>query len=213
MTAGCRHAGDTKKAKATRLVVVKFMSLDGVAQAPGGAEEDREGGFTHGGWSYPSFDPATMGATYAEALGRADALLFGRRTWQVSAGAWPARQDDPFADRLNGLPKYVASRTLTVDEMTWNTTLLPADDTLGAIAELRQRDGGDLVLYGSPLLVRELLARDLVDELILMIEPIVLGGGKRLFADDGRAFPLELTAIQTSATGVHICTYRSKAER
>lgn len=196
-----------------RLVVIEFMSLDGVVQAPGGAEEDPENGFAHGGWSMPYFDPDAMGAAYDETLRCADALLFGRRTWQVSAAAWPERAGDPFADRINALPKYVASRTLSADQMTWNTTLLPANDALGTIAELRAREGGDLLLYGSPRLVQELLAHDLVDELNLMIEPIVLGGGKRIFADDGRALPLELVAARTSATGVQICTYRPVARR
>jgi dihydrofolate reductase len=191
-----------------RIVVSEFMSLDGVVQAPGGPEEDTEGGFAHGGWSMRYFDPEAMGAAIDEAFQAAEALLFGRRTWQVSAAAWQARAGDPFADLLNALPKYVASRTLSAGDMEWNSTLLPASDAIGAIGELRQRDGGDLLAYGSPDLVRQLVAGGLVDELRLMIEPVVLGGGKRLFGDDGRAHPFELVSAGTSATGVQMCVYR-----
>ena len=121
-----------------RIVISEFMSLDGVVQAPGGAEEDTDGGFTNGGWSMPFFDPETMGGAIDEVMEATEALLFGRRTWQVMAGAWPERAGDPFADRMNAIPKYVASRTLGPDDLTWNnTTLLPADDALEAIAALR----------------------------------------------------------------------------
>ena len=194
-----------------RVVVSEFFSLDGVVQAPGGREEDTDGGFAHGGWSMPYFDPDTMGPVIDEVLGGTDALLFGRRTWQVMAGAWPSRAGDPFADRMNELPKHVASRTLREADMTWNSQLLPADDVVGAVARLRKHDGGALQLMGSPSLARTLIGNDLVDEYRLMIEPIVLGGGKRLFPDDGRARPLELVSTMTSNTGVHICTYRPTA--
>jgi dihydrofolate reductase len=194
-----------------RVVVSEFFSLDGVVQAPGGREEDTDGGFEHGGWSMPYFDPDTMGPVIDEVLGGTEALLFGRRTWQVMAGAWPSRAGDPFADRMNELPKHVASRTLSEPDMTWNSQLLPADDVVGAVARLRDQDGGALQLMGSPSLARTLIGNDLVDEYRLMIEPIVLGGGKRLFPDDGRARPLELVSTSTSNTGVHICTYRPAA--
>jgi dihydrofolate reductase len=115
---------DTEKERAMRVVVNEFMSLDGVVQAPGGAEEDTDGGFTHGGWSMPYFDPEVMGAAVGEQTANAGALLFGRRTWRVMADAWPSRAGDPMADQMNALPKYVASRTLKPDDMTWNTTLL-----------------------------------------------------------------------------------------
>jgi dihydrofolate reductase len=192
-----------------RIVVSEFISLDGVVQAPGGAEEDTEGGFAHGGWSMRYFDPDTMGAAIDEVMQRTEALLFGRRTWQVMAGAWPGRAGDPFADRMNEISKYVASRTLGEDDLHWtNTTLLPADDAIGAVRELRNRDGGDIQVMGSANLARQLVSNDLVDEYRLMIEPVVLGGGKRLFVDDGRARPLELVSATTSGTGVHVCTYR-----
>jgi dihydrofolate reductase len=191
-----------------RIVVNEFMSLDGVVQAPGGASEDTEGGFAHGGWSQPYFDPETMGAEIVAAMETTDALLFGRRTWRGMADAWPGRAGDPYADQMNALPKYVASRTLRSSDMEWNSILLPADRTLEAIGELRQREGRDVLVWGSATLVRDLMTSRLVDELRLMIEPIVLGGGKRIFPDDGQALPLQLVSARTSATGVLMCTFR-----
>jgi dihydrofolate reductase len=192
-----------------RIIVSDFMSLDGVVQAPGGREEDTEGGFEHGGWSMPFFDPETMGPAIDEAMQGTEALLFGRRTWQTMASAWPGRAGDPFADRMNEIPKYVASRTLSQDDLVWtNSTLLPPDDVIGAVRELRERDGGGIQVMGSPSLAMQLAGNDLVDEYRLMIEPILLGGGKRLFPDDGRARTLELASISTAKTGVLICTYR-----
>lgn len=192
-----------------RIVLSDFISLDGVAQAPGGPKEDTDGGFAHGGWSMQFFDPETMGAAFDESIKETEALLFGRRTWQVMAGAWPERGGDPFADRMNEIRKYVASRTLSQDDLDWNnSTLLPPDDVLGAVRELREQDGGDVQVMGSLELARTLISNDLVDEYRLMIEPIVLGGGKRLFPDDGQARPLELVDSTKSKTGVHICTYR-----
>jgi dihydrofolate reductase len=192
-----------------RIILSDFMSLDGVVQAPGGREEDTDGGFTYGGWSMPYFDVDAMGSMIGEAMAGTEALLFGRRTWQVMAGAWPGRAGDPFADRMNEIPKYVASRTLTQDELTWSgSTLLPAADAIGAIRQLRARDGKGLQVMGSASLAGQLVEHDLVDEYRLMIEPILLGGGKRLFPLDGRARPLELVATTTAGTGVLICTYR-----
>jgi dihydrofolate reductase len=196
-----------------RLVISEFISLDGVAQAPGGPGEDTDGGFAHGGWSMPFFDPETMGAAVGEAMATTSALLFGRRTWQVMAGAWPDRAGDPFADRMNEIDKYLVSRTLTQDDLSWrNTTLLPAGDLIAAVQRLRDTGDGDLQVMGSLSLARTLIGHDLVDEYKLMIEPIILGGGKRLFPGDGRAHPLELVASRTSRTGVHICTYRPVRE-
>jgi dihydrofolate reductase len=192
-----------------RIVISEFMSLDGVVQAPGGKEEDTDGGFAHGGWSMPYFDPEKMGRVVGEGLAATEALLFGRRTWQVMAAAWPERAGDEFADRMNAISKYVASRTLGADDVTWtNTTLLPAADAIGAIRELRERPGGNLQVLGSASLASQLVANDLVDEYVLMLEPITLGGGKRLFPDDGAARPLELVSVTQANTGVLICTYR-----
>ena len=191
-----------------RIILSDFMSLDGVVQAPGGKEEDTDGGFEHGGWSGPFFDEEAMGSAIDEVMQSTDALLFGRRTWRVMADAWPARAGDPFADRMNELPKYVASRTLKEHDLTWNTTLLPADDAIGAIRELRRRDGQGIQVWGSASLASQLVENDLVDEYRLMIEPILLGGGKRVFPDDGRARPLELVSVTQAKTGVLICAYR-----
>lgn len=192
-----------------RIVITEFISLDGVVQAPGGAEEDTDGGFEHGGWSMPFFDPETMGPVMDEGLKSTDALLFGRRTWQTMAAAWPERAGDPFADRMNSIPKYVASRTLSADELTWdNSLLLDSDDAIGAVRELTAHEGGDLLVMGSSDFAQQLIANDLVDEYLLMIEPVVVGGGKRLFPDDGEMCALELVGHTTAPTGVHICTYR-----
>ena len=195
-----------------RIVVSDFISLDGVVQAPGAREEDPDGGFEHGGWSMRYFDAATMGSAIDELLGQTEALLFGRRTWQVMAGAWPGRAGDPFADRMNEIIKYVASRTLSEDDLSWtNSHLLPADDAIGAVRELKAADGGDIQIMGSASLVRQLIESDLVDEYRLMIEPVILGGGKRLFPEDGVMRGLELVDTILSSTGVHICTYRAKS--
>lgn len=192
-----------------QIILSDFMSLDGVVQAPGGREEDTDGGFAHGGWSWPYFDPEAMGSAIDEAMAETEALLFGRRTWQGMAAAWPERAGDPFADRMNEITKYVASRTLTEDDLTWpGSTLLPADDALGAVRKLRARDGKGLQVMGSPSLAAQLIEHDLVDEYRLMLEPLLLGGGKRLFPEDGRARPLELVSATTAGTGVLICRYR-----
>src|SRR4051795_5623652 len=154
-----------------RVVVNEFMSLDGVVQAPGGAEEDLDGGFAHGGWSIPYFDVDVMGAAVGEGMSTADALLFGRRTWQGMAAAWPGRAGDPYADWINAVPKYVASRTLAQDDLTWsNSTLLPAGDAIGAIRQLRARDGKGIQVWGSSQLATQLVEHDLVDEYRFMIE-------------------------------------------
>jgi len=190
------------------IILSDFMSLDGVVQAPGGREEDTDGEFAHGGWSMPYFDVEIMGPAFDEVMQSTEALLFGRRTWQTMAGAWPGRAGDPFADRLNEISKYVASRTLTQDDLTWNgSTLLAADDAIGAVRELRARDGAGLQVMGSPSLAAQLVEHDLVDEYRLMIEPILLGGGKRIFPQDGHARPLELVSATTASTGVLVCVY------
>ena len=192
-----------------RIVLSDFISLDGVVQAPGGKKEDTDGGFGYGGWSMRYFDEAVMGPVFDEAMQTTDALLFGRRTWQTMAAAWPGRAGDPFADHMNAIKKYVASRTLSQDELTWtNSTLLPPDDVLGAVGKLKAEDGRDIQVMGSSNLAQQLISNGLVDEYRLMVEPIILGGGKRLFPDDGAARGLELVSTTTASTGVIICTYR-----
>ena len=192
-----------------QVVVSEFISLDGVAQAPGGAEEDPSGGFRHGGWSMQFFDPDIMGAVIGELAARNEVLLQGRRTYQVSAAAWPERSGDPFADWINGAQKYVVSDTLTDADLTWTpTTIIRGPELVGSVASLRDKPGGNIYVYGSLSVVRSLLTAGLVDELVLMIEPITLGGGKTLFPADGLARTFELVSAQTTATGVQVCRYR-----
>jgi dihydrofolate reductase len=192
-----------------RIVVSDFISLDGVVQAPGGKEEDTDGGFKHGGWSMEFFDPEVMGPVLGEVMDKTDALLFGRRTWAVMAAAWPGRAGDPFADQMNAITKHVASRTLSQDDLNWtNSNLLPPDDAIGAVRKLREQPGDDIQIMGSQSLATQLIENDLVDEYRLMIEPIVLGGGKKLFPDDDTARKLELVDTKITGTGVHVCTYR-----
>ena len=196
-----------------RIVIMDFMSLDGVVQAPGGSDEDTDGGFAHGGWSFPFFDPEVMGGAIGEAMTTTEALLFGRRTWQTMAAAWPGRAGDPFADQMNAIRKYVVSETLGDDELTWNnTTRIPGDEAVARIRKLRETDGGDLAVMGSATLVRTLLSEGLVDELRLMIEPVLLGGGKTIFPDDGALRRFELVSTVTSSTGVQVCVYRPVSE-
>ncbi|MFF7251002.1 dihydrofolate reductase family protein [Embleya sp. NPDC008237] len=192
-----------------RIVIGQFVSLDGVMQAPGHPDEDTEGGFAHGGWTHPFFDPQVMGGALAEWAADTDALLFGRRTWQGMAAAWPERAGDPFADHMNSVAKYVVSGTLDDDDLTWNnTTRIPGDQALDRIRKLRGTEGRDLVVMGSLSLARTLLAEGLVDELRLMIMPVLIGGGKTMYPVDGTLRTLELVSTTVGATGVHVCTYR-----
>ncbi|MDQ0748615.1 dihydrofolate reductase [Streptomyces africanus] len=196
-----------------RIVITEFISLDGVVQAPGGPQEDTDGGFAHGGWSHPYFDEEVLGGAFDAGLGRAEALLFGRRTWQTMAGAWPERAGDPFADRMNSLKKYVVSSTLGEADLTWNNTaLIPGDQAVARIRELREAEGGDLAMMGSPTLVRTLLSEGLVDELQLIVMPVLLGGGKTIFPDDGGKRPMELVSTTTAKTGAQVCVYRPATE-
>jgi len=206
MISGLRH-----RLHRMRLIISEFISLDGVTQAPGGAEEDTDDGFAHGGWSGPFFDPEVMGPAIGEVMDRTEALLYGRRTWEGMAAAWPERAGDPFADQMNSLPKYVASRTLAADEAAsrWNNTTLLQGDGIEAIRELRAGGGdGGLQVWGSASLVRQLVENDLVDEYLLMIEPILLGGGKTIHPADRQARTLELVSVTPAKTGVLVCSYR-----
>ena len=191
-----------------RVVVMEFMSLDGVVQAPGGPEEDTSGGFRHGGWSTKYFDPEVMGAVVDEIAERSEVLLQGRRTYEVSAAAWPGRAGG-LADWINNAQKYVVSDTLTAPDVTsWNpTTIIRGADLLDEVSALRDRPGGDVYIYGSLSVARTLLAAGMIDELLLMLEPITLGGGKTLFPADGEARQFELVSAQTANTGVLVCRY------
>ncbi len=192
-----------------QIVVSEFSALDGVVQAPGGPDEDTTGGFAHGGWSHPYFDPDVMGPVIGEFAERCEALLQGRRTYQVSSGAWPERGNDPFADWINATQKYVVTDTLSEDDLTWHpTTIIRVADLVEEVSKLREKPGGDVYVYGSLTVVRALLSAQLVDELVLFVEPILLGGGKTLFPTDGEARRLELVSAQTASTGVQVCRYR-----
>lgn len=192
-----------------RIVISEFISLDGVVQAPGGRDEDTDGGFEHGGWSMPFFDPEAMGSAVSEIAERTDALLYGRRTWQGMAAAWPERAGDPFADWINAVEKHVVSDTLTEADLRWGpTSLIRGAELEVAVTALRERTGRDVNVMGSSQLVRWLLGADLVDELNLMTEPIVLGGGKGIFPADGVARRFELVSATTAKTGVQICRYQ-----
>ncbi|MEV6981587.1 dihydrofolate reductase family protein [Sphaerisporangium sp. NPDC051017] len=197
-----------------RIVTVSFISLDGVVQAPGGPDEDTDGGFAHGGWSFPFFDPEIVGGAFDDAISKAGALLYGRRTWTGMAAAWPQQAGDPFADRMNSIAKYVVSDTLADNELTWNnTTRIPGREAVDRIRELHKADGGDLLVMGSPTLVRTLLSEGLVDELRLITTPVILGGGKSIFPGDGTLRTLELVSTVTNDKGVNVSTYRTVAEK
>lgn len=196
-----------------RIAITEFISLDGVVQAPGGPQEDTDGGFAHGGWSHPYFDAEVLGGAFDAGMQKAEALLFGRRTWQTMAGAWPERAGDPFADRMNSIKKYVVSSTLTEADLTWaNTSLIAGDEAVDRIRELRETPGGDLAMMGSPTLVRTLIEEGLVDELQLIVMPVLLGGGKSIFPADGGKRPLELVSTTTAKTGAQVCVYRPATE-
>lgn len=194
-----------------KTLITEFISLDGVVQAPGGAREDTDGGFSHGGWSMKYFDPEVMGRTFSELAQTSEALLQGRRTYQVSAGAWPGRAGDPFSDWINRVQKYVVSDTLIEADITWMpTTIIRGADLLRTVSRLREQPGGYVYVYGSATLVRTLLAADLVDELLLTIEPILLGGGKTIFPQNGEALAFELVSTERASTGAQVCRYQRK---
>jgi dihydrofolate reductase len=189
-----------------KVIVNEFLSLDGVMQAPGSPDEDRSGGFAHGGWQMPYFDDVFAGVA-AEGIAETGGYLFGRRTYEIMAAYWPSQPDDDmFAATLNNLPKYVASTTLS-EPLEWKNSTLLQGDVAKAVAELKEQPGGNLVVLGSGELVQTLMENDLVDEYGLMINPIVLGSGKRLFRDGSAKRPLRLVRSKTSSTGVLIATY------
>lgn len=188
-----------------KLTTVTHVSLDGVMQGLGGADEDRRGGFERGGWALPHFNDEA--ATFLDRVfQRADAFLFGRWTYEVFAGYWGVRSGNPIADALNARPKYVASSTLT--DPQWADTTVLSGDVAAAIGELKAEPGGELQVHGSGKLVRWLFAKHLVDEMILLTYPVVIGQGTRLFPDTGPDTALELVHSQSSPTGVIIHVYR-----
>jgi dihydrofolate reductase len=191
----------------SKLVVTNSLTLDGVMQAPAAPDEDPRGGFGHGGWAQP-YNDEVMGRAMGEGIANAGALLFGRRTYEQMASFWPHQPgSDPFAEVLNNFPKYVASTTLA-EPLPWVNSTLLKGDVLDAVGRLRDQPGKDLVVLGSGELVRSLMRRNLVDEYVLLIHPVVLGSGRRLFGDGGSSASLRLVGTTTTTTGVVIATYR-----
>ncbi len=192
------------------LVVTEFTTLDGVVQAPGGPDEDTSGGFPHGGWLVPFFEDS-LGAQMDAWFAGVEDFLLGRGTYEIFAAAWPqAPDDDPIAVALNTRTKHVASRTLT--SLDWSGARLVEGDVVEEVGALKGQDGGELQVHGSPGLVQTLLRADLVDELRLVIAPVVLGEGKRLFGEGAVPRSWRLTASSTTPTGVLLCTYRRGGE-
>ena len=188
-----------------KLTATMMLTVDGVYQGPGGADEDRRGGFDRGGWTAPYAD-ADMGPFLTSMFGRADALLLGRKTWEIWEPYWPQHDDNPFGHAINALPKYVPSTTLA--DPTWQGTRVIDGDIEAAIHRLKAEPGRELQLHGSGVLLRWLLERDLVDELNLRIYPVILGDGLRLFPERGQTHNLALVESLSTSSGVTLQTYR-----
>ncbi|MFK0689938.1 dihydrofolate reductase family protein [Mesorhizobium sp. IMUNJ 23033] len=191
-----------------KIIAATFVSLDGVMQAPGGPEEDPVGGFKFGGWTFHYFDEVA-GAAMDEMFSKPFALLLGRRTYDIFAAYWPY-QKDSIADAFNPATKYVA--THRPDTLTWQNTKSLGPDIVATLRRLKQEDGPDLLIQGSGNLIQTLLANGLIDEIRLMIFPLLLGKGKRLFGDDAMPAAFKLTKSQTSSTGVIMATYERGGE-
>jgi dihydrofolate reductase len=192
-----------------KVVVSEFLTLDGVMQAPGGKDEDTSGGFQHGGWQLDNnYVDDVAGQAIMTSFENAEGMLLGRRTYEIFAAYWPTSDEEPIAGIMNKLKKYVASRTLT-EPLEWqNSELLPEADVPQAVAKLKEQPGDDLLVVGSGDFAQTLIDHDLVDEYRLMIHPIVVGGGKRLFRDGNPLNRLTLVDSKTSPTGVAILTYQ-----
>jgi len=189
-----------------RLTLHTFLTLDGVMQAPGGPEEDPSSGFTHGGWAFP-FDDEDFGAAIAGWFDGAGAFLLGRHTYEIFSGYWPKITDpaNPVAAKLNALPKYVASATLTSAD--WAGTTVLRGDVLTGVARLKEQPGGELQVHGSGALAHALIDADLIDEYRLLFFPVHLGSGKKLFRDGAKAAALRLLTSSVTSKGVVIATY------
>jgi len=190
----------------SRVVAFIHLTLDGVMQAPGRPDEDRRGRFEHGGWA-GAYNDGVMAKAVGESMGNTGALLLGRRTYEDFYQVWPKRTDNPFTPVLNNSLKYVASRTLK-EPLPWMNSKLLAGNAEDSVARLRKEPGKDIVILGSGLLVQSLLRRNLVDELMLTINPLVLGTGRRLFAEGGPSATLRLVDSKTTSTGVVIARYQ-----
>ena len=189
-----------------KLVVAEGLTLDGVMQAPGDPDEDRSGDFEYGGWQMPYFDEVA-GEAVGKSMAETGAFLFGRRTYEIMAAHWPnVPEGDMFADVLNGMPKYVASTTLQ-EPLAWANSDLLGENLPTAIEELKEQEGGNIVVLGSGNLVQTLIKHDLIDEYALMIHPLVLGTGKKLFEDGLDKVSLRLLSSMTTTTGVVFASY------
>ena len=191
------------------LRVIEHLTLDGVMQAPGRPDEDDRDGFEHGGWAHARVDEV-MGRVMGEGMARGGSLLFGRRTYEDFFSFWPNQRDNPYTEVLDNRQKYVASRTLK-EPLPWRNSTLLHGDAADAVAKLKEEPGEHLGVLGSGQLVRSLMERGLVDEFILMIHPLVLGTGRRLFTDGGAFAELRLTDTTTTTTGVVIAKYQANA--
>jgi dihydrofolate reductase len=188
------------------LIVAEFITLDGVIQAPGSANEDTEGGFQHGGWTMPYWHD-DIGAHFFQAMAQADAFLLGRKTWQIHGGAFePMPAGDPFFDAINGIAKYVVSTTLK-SATAWRNSTLISGNVAEAVRQLKQQPGKNILIDGSSVLIHTLIQENLVDEYGLHVYPLVLGGGKRLFPE-GKRVNLKLVESQALPTGVVFQRYR-----
>jgi len=191
----------------SKLAVFTILTLDGVMQAPARPDEDTHGGFTHGGWAIPYADAVTGSMAGQPMTSPGGGILLGRRTYEDFFEVWPKRKDNPFTDALNNRQKYVASRTLK-EPLPWVNSTLLKGDAAAAVANLKKRDDMNLVVLGSGDLVQTLMRANLVDEYVLLIHPVVLGSGNRLFADGGSPQNLRLVDSKVSTTGVVVGTYR-----
>jgi dihydrofolate reductase len=200
-----------KETKMRKIIVNEWMTLDGVVQAPGEPDEDKTGGFEHGGWHMPYFDDLSRGWV-VENLTAAGGFLLGRRTYESLANHWPnaPEEEQILARPLNTLPKYVASTTLT-GPLAWQNSTVLQGDLAETVAALKQEKGDNLYVLGSTVLVQTLIEHDLVDEFRVMIDPLVVGGGKRIFRDDRVLRPLQLLDSQVTSTGAIIATYAPAA--
>jgi dihydrofolate reductase len=182
-----------------QLIISQFITLDGVIQAPGGADEDTEGGFAHGGWTLPYWHD-DIGAHFFETMSQADTLLLGHRTWEVHGEAFEPMEDDPFANAMNAARKYVVSTTLT-SAKAWRNSTLIGSNVVEEVRRIKAEPGKNILLDGSSVLAHTLIENDLVDEYALHVYPLVLGGGKRLFPD-GKRLNLTLVSSEMLPTGV-----------
>jgi dihydrofolate reductase len=192
----------------SKIIVFNSITLDGVMQAPARPDEDRRGGFEHGGWAIPYSDPSdpVQNEVMTQSMSTAGALLLGRRTYEDFFAVWPNRTDNPFTEVLNASTKYVASRTLR-EPLPWQNSILLPGDAAEGVARLREEPGKDIVILGSGELIRSLIGRNLIDRYVLQIAPLVLGSGRRLFADDGTQARLRLIDARHTGSGVLIATY------